>query len=265
MKIQTILKREIIAPVIILILCILLCLLSKKLINKIFSFKISSINEGKKKTIINLINNIVIFIIVIISILIILEIYGIDTKSLIASFGIVGLVAGLALQDLLKDFIVGVSIIFEGQYSIGDWVCINGFKGEVIPSNLRTTKLKAYTGEIKIISNRNINEIINYSQSNTNLIIDIGVAYESDIDRVKSILDELCIKFKTQYKLKEISCLGIQELSESSIKFRIVLLSKYLDQFDLDRQIKREIILAFEKNKITIPYNQVVIHNGQTI
>ena len=262
MKIQTILKREIIAPIIILILCILLCLLSKKLINKIFSFKISSINEGKKKTIINLINNIVIFIIVIISILIILEIYGIDTKSLIASFGIVGLVAGLALQDLLKDFIVGVSIIFEGQYSIGDWVCINGFKGEVIPSNLRTTKLKAYTGEIKIISNRNINEIINYSQSNTNLIIDIGVAYESDIDRVKSILDELCIKFKTQYKLKEISCLGIQELSESSIKFRIVLLSKYLDQFDLDRQIKREIILAFEKNKITIPYNQVVIHNG---
>ncbi len=262
MKLEMILKKEFIAPIIILIICIFLCILSKKLVYKIFNFKISNINDGKKKTIVNLINNIVLFIIITISVLIILEIYGIDTKSLIASFGIVGLVAGLALQDLLKDFIVGVSIIFEGQYSIGDWVSINGFKGEVIPSNLRTTKLKAYTGEIKIISNRNINEIINYSLSTSNLIIDVGVSYESDIDKVKTILDDLCVKLKEQFNLKEISCLGIQELSDNSIKFRIVISSKYLEQFNLDRKIKREIILSFEKNKIVIPYNQVVVHNG---
>jgi len=255
------LRKEIIAPIIIIVVCTLLCILSKKIIYKVFKHIVKT-SDGKQKTILNLINNIIKFIIIIIGILLILEVYGIDTKSLVASLGIVGLVAGLALQDLLKDFIVGMSIIFEGQFSIGDWVSINGFKGEVIPSNLRITKLKAYTGEIKIISNRNITEIINYSSSNSNLIVDIGVAYESDIKKVKNILDNLCVTFKEKYKLKEISCLGIQELSDSSINFRIVALSEYSNQFSLDREIKKEIVLLFNKNNITIPYKQVVVHNG---
>lgn len=258
---EKILNKEIIVSVIILLISFFLCSISKKVVNKIFKFN-NSIKEGKKRTIINLINNIIRFLILIIAILTILEIYGIDTKSLVASLGIVSLIAGLALQDLLKDFIVGISIIFEGQYSIGDCVSINGFKGEVMPSNLRTTKLKAYTGEVKIISNRNITEIINYSVEDTNLIIDLSVAYESDIDKVKTVLDEVCNKIKEEYKVKDISCLGIQELADSSIKFRLVISTKYSDQFELDRLIKKEIIKVFAKNKITIPYNQVVIHNG---
>ena len=180
---EFILKKEFIAPMIILIVSVFLCFVSKRINYKIFNFKTVKIKDGKKKTIVNLISNMVIALISIIGVLMILEIYGIDTKSLIASLGVVGIVIGLALQDIIKDFIVGISIIFEGQYSIGDWVYINGFKGEVLPSNLRTTKLKSYTGEIKIIYNRNINEIINYSMVSNILLIDVGVAYESDIER----------------------------------------------------------------------------------
>ena len=174
----------------------------------------------------------------------------------------IGIVAGLALQDLLKDFIVGITIIFEGQYSIGDCVSINGFKGEVMPSNLRTTKIKAYTGEIKFISNRNISEIINYSIDKANLIIDVDVDYESDIKKVKDVLDNLCKSIKEKYKLKEASCLGIQELASSSIKFRIVAQTSYSNSFSLEREIKEEIVVEFNKNKITIPFDQVVVHNG---
>lgn len=257
-----ILRKEIIAPIVIILLCIFLCIISKKIIKRLFNFKIAHVNDKRKQTIVNLISNIIKFIIISISAFTILEVYGIDTKSFVASFGVVGLVAGLALQDLLKDFIVGVSIIFEGQYSIGDWISINGFKGEVIPSNLRTTKLKAYTGEIKMISNRNITEIINYSLGNTNFIIDVGVAYESDIEKVKEVLENLCIKLKKEYKLKNISCLGIQELQSSSINFRLAVESNYSEQFALERKIKEQIILEFNKNNITIPYNQVVVHNG---
>ena len=214
-----ILKKEVIAPIIILLVSIFLSSISKKIIYKIFNFG-SLINEGKKKSVANLVNNIVKILIFLIAIVTILDIYGIDTKSLVASLGVVSLVAGLALQDLLKDFIVGISILLEGQFSIGDWVSINGFKGEVIPSNLRTTKLRAYTGEIKYIANRNITEVTNYSTDKTNLIIDVSVAYESDIDKVKKILDELCEQFKQEYKLKDLICLGIQELADSSINFR---------------------------------------------
>lgn len=257
-----ILKTEVIAPIIILLVSIFLCSISKKIVHKVFKTNSSILSEGKSKSIMNLMVNISNFIIIIIAILMILEVYGIDTKSLITSLGLVGLITGLALQDLLKDFIVGITILLEGQYSIGDWVSINNFKGEVMPSNLRTTKLKAYTGEIKFISNRNIAEVTNYSIDKANLLIDVSVAYESDIDKVKEVLDALCEQLKKEYKLKEISCLGIQELADSSINFRLVVSTKYSDQFNLDRIIKKEIVKVFAENKITIPYNQVVVHNG---
>lgn len=259
---EYLLKKEIIAPIVIIIICFLLCVISKKIICKLLGFKTQKIKAGKQKTITNLISNIVICILVAIAILTILEIYGINTKSLIASLGVIGLVAGLAIQDILKDFIAGISFVIEGQFSMGDWITVNGFKGEVISSGLRTTKLKAYTGEVKIISNRNITEVVNHSMSSANLIVDVGVSYESDIEKVGNILDNLCIALKDKYKLKDISCLGVQELSSSSINFRILVSTTYDKQFEIDRNIKKEILLCFKQHKLTIPYNQVVIHNG---
>lgn len=259
---ENLFKKEFIAPIIIIIVAFILVLLSKKLVHKMFNFKSTRVNDSKKRTIVTLVGNIVRVVIILVTILLIMDIYGIDTRSLIASFGIVGLVVGLALQDLLKDLISGMSMIFEGQYSIGDWVSINGFKGEVLPSNLRVTKLRAYTGEIKMIANRNIAELTNYSLDKSHLIVDVDVAYESDIDKVKNVLDELCSSIKSEYNLKEVTCLGIQELSSSSIRFRLVATTNYLDQFSLDRNIKKEIVKVFAKNNITIPYTQVVVHNG---
>lgn len=261
---ETILRRDIITSLIIVLICLILCVISNKIIKKLFNRFIQK-NTRKQKTIINLINNMILSIIIILGALTILEVYGIDTKSLVTSLGVVGLVAGLALQDLLKDFIVGISIVFEGQFSIGDWISINGFKGEVMPSNLRTTKIKAYTGEVKIIYNRNITEVINYTKENANLILDVGVSYESDIKLVKNILDDICLKFKEKYGASEVTCLGVQELSDSSIKFRVVVQAIYSKQFELDRELKKEIVLSFRKNNINIPYTQVVVHNGKRV
>lgn len=251
--------KEVITSLVVLLVGLFIYMLTKIIIRKVFNFKRM---DAKKRTIINLIVNIIRFIILVITLLVILEVNGIDTKSLLASFGVAGLVAGLALQDLLKDFIVGMSLIFEGEFAIGDWVSINGFKGEVLPSNLRITKLRSATGEVKMISNRTITEVTNYSMYNTNLMVDIDVAYESDIKKVKDVLDKLCESFKAEHDLKDIKCNGIQELASSSIKFRITVTCKFLEQFDLGRFLKKEIINTFKKNNITIPYNQVVIHNG---
>lgn len=251
--------KEVVTSLVVLLVGLFIYFITKVIIRKLFNFKKM---DSKKRTIINLIVNIIRFIILLITGFIILEVNGIDTKSLLASFGVAGLVAGLALQDLLKDFIVGMSLIFEGEFAIGDWVSINGFKGEVLPSNLRITKLRSATGEVKMISNRTITEVVNYSMYNTNLMLDIDVAYESDIKKVKDVLDKLCEKFKTEHDLKEIKCDGIQELASSSIKFRVTVTCKFLDQFTLGRFLKKEIVTEFKKHNITIPYNQVVVHNG---
>lgn len=248
-----ILTREVIGPIIVILVCFLLCILTKKLVRKMFNFKKLNVKDGKKKTIVNLINNIITVVLVLIAIIIIMEIYNIDTKSLIASFSVVGIVAGLAMQDILKDFVVGMFIIFEGQCSIGDWVCINNFTGEVIPSSLRTTKLRAYTGEVKVIYNRNITEIINYSMENANLIVDIDVTNDSDIEKVKKVLDKLSVSLKDKYNLKNLFCSGIHEIPRGAIRFRMVALSKYSDQFRLGSNLRNDIILEFKKNDIKMP------------
>lgn len=260
---EFLLNKEIIGPIFVILLAIISCIISKIILKRIVKYGSKNLNDGKSKTIINLIKNIINCIIILIAIVIILEIYGIDTKSLVASLGVVGLVVGLALQDILKDFFVGISIIFEGQYKIGDWVTINNFSGEVLPSNLRTTKLKAYTGEVKIISNRNITEIINHSMEQNTLIVDIGVSYDMNIDKVKTTIDDICEQIKQEKKLKQINCLGVQTLDSSQILFRIVALIPFKIKYDLEREIKEKILRKFKDVKIEIPYKQVVVHNGK--
>ena len=111
----------------------------------------------------------------------ILNLYGINTTSIIASLGVASLVIGLAFQDIIKDFLAGIFIIFDNEYAVGDTVEINGFKGEVISLGLKTTKIKAYTGEVKALSNSSFTEVINYSLNHSNILMYIPISYETKI------------------------------------------------------------------------------------
>ena len=257
------LSKKVLTPIIIVIVCILICSLSKIILSKIFNIRNKNVDIKKYKTIINLINNLFRIFIIAIAFILILQNFGIDTASFVASLGVFSLVVGLAIQDVLKDLIAGINMIFEGQCSIGDWVQIGDFKGEVMASNFRTTKLRAYTGEIKIISNRNITEIINYSMSKTTAIIDVSVAYESNLNRVKNVLNNLCNELIDTKKVKEIECLGVQELENNGIVYRLIARDDYSNSIPLARLIKEEIVECFNNNNITIPYSQVVIHSAK--
>ena len=237
------------------------------MINKIFGFKGKRVDENKTKMIRELINNVIKYFIVIMSFLIILEIYGVDTKALITSLGIVGLVAGLAVQDTLKDFVSGITIIIEEQYGIGDTVKINGFKGEVISLGLKTTRIKSFTGEILILPNHLVTEVINYSHSKSMAIVDVSISYESDLDEALCVLNNMAdsIAPNIHELTGKINVLGVQNLSESSVDIRITAETSPTDNFAVERKIRREAKLALEKNGISIPYPQVVVHNAKRV
>ena len=257
------LSRQVITVAVVIVVCLFLCTLSKFVVSKIFSIKNKNIDIKKHRTIVNLVSNLFRLFVLAIGLIIVLQTFGVDTASFVASLGVFSLVIGLALQDVLKDFISGAYLVFEGQYSIGDWVKIGDFKGEVLASNFRTTKLRAYTGEVKIISNRNISEIINYSMSKNTAIIDVAVAYESDLGKVREVLDNLCELFKKEKKVSSIECLGVQELENSGIVFRVIAMDSYINTITLSRMIKEEIVNAFNESNITIPYPQVVVHSAK--
>lgn len=247
----------------VVLVSLILITISKKIVGKLLFIKTSKVPIKRQKSIVNLISNIVRFFILFIALTIILEEFGIDTKSFIASLGVFSLVVGLALQDLLKDIISGFSIVFEGLYNIGDWIEISSFKGEVIATSLRTTRIRAYTGEVKIISNRNITELVNYSMDDSNAIVDVEVSYDSKLDKVDKVINEICTDFEKEVGVKQVDILGLNEIGDSGLKFRLVIKSDYSNSIALSRKLKRKIVDTFNKNNISIPYKQVVIHNAR--
>lgn len=258
-----VLIKEVIAPILIIVFSIIVCKVIQGIIKRTFKIKSNKVGKKKQETMISVINNVIKYFIMIIALLMILDVFGIDTKTLVTSLGVVGLVAGLAVQDLLKDIISGISIIFENQFYVGDTVEINGFKGEVTHLGLKTTKLKSYTGEVKIISNRNITEVINYNLANSLAIVDFQIAYESDTEKAEKILTNLCTKLtKELNNIKgEVLLLGITKLDSSGVEYRITVETLPLKQYEVSRIILKAVKLELEKNKITIPYPQVVVHN----
>lgn len=259
-----ILVKEIVGPILIVLISIIIYLIIKGIIDRIFRIKNKYVDKRKSKTINGLINNIIKYFIVVVDIVMILDIFGIDTKTLIASLGVVGLVAGLAVQDTLKDFVAGVSIILENQYRIGDTVTIKGFRGEVLDLGIKSTKIRAYTGEVMIIANHLIEEVINHSLDKSVAIIDIPVSYDTDIEVLEKILRDLFTSLdgKISGIKGNIKLLGLESYDDSSISFRVVCDTNPMEHFQVERELRKAIKICLDNNNIEIPFPQVVVHNG---
>ena len=262
--IKVITSEKFYLPFVYVIVGLFLYLVVNSVINKLTAKHKSTRGRDKRKdTIIDLSKNIFKYIIVILIILQILKLYGVDTTSIIASIGVFAVVIGLAFQDVLKDLLVGATIILESQFAIGEIVEINGFKGEVISLTLKTTRLKSYKGEVKIIANRNIGEITNYSLDNVLVRVIASVSYESDNKKVEKVLNELIEKLNTSIpELKsKITIEGIDSLSDSSVDYLLTAKSSVKNEFVVKRKLLKEIKNAFDQNGIEIPYPQVEVHN----
>lgn len=257
--------KEIYMPIIIIIVSIIVQKILKAIVKKTFNpnRKHHKFDSRRINTINSLLCNIIKYVIWIIAVLSILSVYGINTAAIITGLGVASLVIGLAFQDILKDVLVGVSILFENQFAVGDLVKIGNFEGTVISLGLKTTRIQAYTGEIKIISNRNISEVINYSMDKTLAVVDLPVSYESKIDKVEKILmiTSATIKEKIPALVGDIELLGVQELSDSAVIFRLVGKCKPAKHYEVQRQMKKEFKNALDKNGIKIPYPQIEVHN----
>lgn len=261
--IDKILMKEIINPICYIVIGICVYLLISNIIKRASNFKIKGQNNRKKKTIISLINNIIKYIIAIVVILMILEVYNVNTSAILASLGVVGVVIGLALQDLIKDFIAGIFIIFDDQYSVGDTVTINAFRGEVVALGLKSTKLKSIQGDIMSISNGQIKEVINHSLENSLALVEVDVAYEENLDHVLSILEDECEKFsKTEKNLcGKFNILGVTDLGASGVRIRVTVETLPLEQFQVERDLRKAIKNRFDQEHIEIPFTQVVVHS----
>lgn len=189
----------------------------------------------------------------VLAILFILEIMGINTRSILAVAGIGGLTIAFAAQSIVKDVINGAFLLFENQYDIGDWVEIKGKSGTVIGMGLRTTKLQDFAGQIHMIPNGQIDIVTNHSKNNMKAIVDIGLKNTVEVDEVLDLLEN-GLKEEEIFVAKPMIW-GIMKVDEFSYTLRIIAIARPGNQWAAERLIRLQVISILQKHNLV---NQII-------
>ncbi|MEW4286021.1 mechanosensitive ion channel family protein [Priestia koreensis] len=238
----------------------------KSALQKIFEMRSKSplrISERRETTLIRLLHNVLSYIVYFVALMMILEALGIKVQALLAGAGIVGLAVGFGAQNLVRDIITGFFIIFEDQFSVGDYVRITNFEGTVEEIGLRTTKIKSWTGELHILPNGSINEVTNFSLHNSTAFVDVNISYDEDIERAEQIIKDLLVELPDKYEdmVKPPELLGIQSFGPSEVVMRVVSEVKPMRHFYMAREIRKEIKMRLDEHGIEIPIPRMAMYN----
>lgn len=204
------------------------------------------------------------FLCLILALVLILSAWNVPTPTLLAGAGIVGLAISFGAQGLLEDVFAGLSIIFEKQFVVGDFVEVNTFKGTVIEIGPRNTRIKNIYGNILIIANSDIREIINLSEELSFAICEISVEYSADLDKVEEIIKSNLPKIKEKIPLivEGPTYDGVDQFGDSAVIVRVIAHCEEKNRNNVRRLLNKELKLILDKNGINIPFPQLVIHQA---
>ncbi|AYA78340.1 mechanosensitive ion channel family protein [Bacillus sp. Y1] len=240
----------------------------KVMIENVFKVRTRSplrVSERREATLLKLLQNVLTYVVYFIAFMMILSTLTIDVSAMLAGAGIVGLAVGFGAQNLVRDIITGFFIIFEDQFSVGDFVRIGQFEGTVEEIGLRTTKIKTWTGELHILPNGNITEVTNFSLYNSMAVVDLSISYESDIKKAETVISELLHEMPAKYEdiVKTPEILGVQNLAASDVVLRIAAETLPMKHFVVARLLRKELKECLDRNGIEIPYPRMVMYSRQ--
>lgn len=200
----------------------------------------------------------------IIAFFLILSAWGVQTPTLLAGAGIIGLGLSFGAQSLIEDIISGLFIIFERQFVVGDIVEINDRRGIVREIGIRTTKIEDLNGDVLIINNSDIRGIVNTSIELSQAISDISIEYEADLVKVEDIVKKHLsdIKKNVPEIVEGPYYMGVEQLADSSIVMRVTARCDEINKNRVRRSMNRELKLLFDKEGINIPFPQLVVHES---
>jgi small-conductance mechanosensitive channel len=213
-------------------------------------------------TFISVVSNLIIVISTVAALLIISDQIGISVTPLLAGAGVAGIVIGFGAQSLIKDLINGTFILLEQWYQLGDIITIGDASGVVERFNLRTTVLRDLEGTLHFIPNGEIKKLSNQTHTWSRALVEIGVHYKENLDRVVKVLEEVFDEMVNDKKYKH-SILerpeilgdgGVNELGDSAVKFTIICKVKPAEQWTIGRQLRKRIKDKFDREGIEIPY-----------
>ncbi|MCR5274432.1 MAG: mechanosensitive ion channel family protein [Clostridiales bacterium] len=236
----------------VLVVCFIVWIALRRFVKKIIG------KSDKKNGVVSIILNIVKYFLITLCILVILQINGIDVTSAIAGLGIASVIVGLALQDALKDIIMGVNIISEDFFHLGDIVKVGDYSGKITSLTLKSTHIvNSEDGYEVSICNRNIDKVLVY---NGTMNIDVQLSYQESPDKIKEVLTQVVKEITDWKEVRKAEYIGIQEYQDSAILYRVRFIVAPSNRATVRRRVLALIDSRLRENDITIPFPQLDVH-----
>ena len=216
-------------------------------------------NAKRSKTLINVLQNAVSIVVWFVVFVMILETFGVPVATLLAGAGVVGLAIGFGAQSLVKDMLTGFFILLENQFDTGDFVRVNTLgttvaEGEVLSLGLRISKIQGFEGELYVIPNGTISEVINFSKYNSISFLDINLSLTEDLDHVEDLLNDYAeTAMEADDSLVEKpQVMGLNDIVNGEAIMRVMLITKPMEHFGATRRNRKAIKNHLARNGVYI-------------
>lgn len=216
------------------------------------------LREQRAQTVASLLNNVGLIVISGLTVLMLMATF-IEIGPLLAGVGVLGLAFSFGAQSLVKDLIAGGFMLVEGQFAVGDVVRVKDTAGMVEKITLRTLVLRDIHGVVHIIPNGTVETLSNLTKSWSKAVLEIGVAYKEDVDRVMDVMLDEAIQMSKDPDwepliVEEPTVPGVERFDDSAVTIRVTFKTLPLKQWDVARQYRRRIKNRFDAEGIEIPF-----------
>ncbi len=193
---------------------------------------------------------------------------GVSIGPILAGASIAGVAVGLGAQTLVRDMIAGFFILLENQFRVHDVISVAGVSGTVEAINLRTTVLRDDAGRVHVIPNGAISVVTNLTREWSVAVLDIGVPYAEDLDRVLSVLKDVGDGLEkdpafARKLLRRFEYPGIETFGESAVVVRMEVRTLPQERWSVAREVRARVKKAFDAAGIEIPFPHVTIEMGR--
>jgi moderate conductance mechanosensitive channel len=215
--------------------------------------------NARARTLLPMVRNAAMILLAFIAGMVTLSELGVDIRPLLAGAGVLGIALGFGSQTLVKDFLTGLFIIMEDTISIGDNIAIGDNNGVVEGMTIRTVRLRDWNGSLHTVPYSEITRVINKAKEFAYAVIQIGVAYDSDLDHVLEVMRETgdAMREEPEFRsmiLEPTEIVGVEELGDYAITVHCRIKTAPGKQWSVKRAYLLRIKKRFDAEKIEIPF-----------
>ena len=223
--------------------------------------------RARVRTLLPLMRKVLMIVLTVMVVMIVLSEFGVNIGPLLTGAGIIGLAVGFGAQKLVQDIITGVFILLEDAVAIGDVVKVAGIGGLVEDLSIRSIRLRDLSGNVHTIPFSSVDTVTNMTKLYSYYLIDIGVAYREDTDRVAEVCEKIVDGMRSEPEfchdiLEPLEVLGVDQFADSAVIIKARIKTRPIRQWTVGREFNRRMKKRFDELGIEIPFPHRTLYFG---